>query len=52
MNKSLASVRKLAAQPVAQSAKAGEIVARSRDLSIVELAAVTGGWRRLGNVAG
>ena len=51
MKKSLANVRKLAAQPVAQSDKAGEIVARARDLEVAELAAVAGGWRRLGNVA-
>jgi hypothetical protein len=52
VKKSLASIRKLAAQPVAQSTVAGSIVARSRAISADALAAVAGGWRLLGNVAG
>jgi hypothetical protein len=51
MKKTLSSVRKLAAQPVAQSAKASEILARSRDVSTAQLAAVAGGWRLLGSAA-
>jgi hypothetical protein len=51
MKKKLASVRQLAARPIALSASAGAIVARSRDVSTDQLAHVAGGWRYLGNTA-
>jgi bacteriocin-like protein len=44
MNKSsIDQVRRLAAQPVAASTEAEEIVAQARELTETELAAVTGG---------
>lgn len=43
MKKMLDEVRRLAAQPVAQSVAAQEIVTQARELSEAELVGVTGG---------